>query len=211
MILHGYWRSGAAYRVRIGLALKGLAYEQLPHDLRTGAQADPGYARLNPLKLVPALEIDGLVLTQSSAILEWLDERFPAPPLMPADADGRAIVRGMIATIAADVHPLHNLRVLKALKHDFDADEAASNAWVARWMTAGFAALETLVERHGDGFAYGAMPTLADCFTVPALYSAARFGVDTAPYPRLVAAAERTAELAAAAHPSRQPDADAAA
>lgn len=209
MILHGYWRSGAAYRVRIALALKGLAYDQVNHDLRTGGQADPAYAALNPQRLVPALEVDGIVLTQSVAILEWLDERFPDPPLMPADANGRAIVRGMVATIATDVHPLHNLRTLKALRQDFGASEAQVNAWMAHWMTDGFAAIEALIARHGKGFAYGAMPTLADCITIPALYSAERFGVDTTPYPHLVAAAARAAALAEAAHPSRQPDADA--
>ncbi|MGP7795793.1 maleylacetoacetate isomerase [Sphingomonas sp. CLY1604] len=209
MILHGYWRSGAAYRVRIALALKGLAYEQVNHDLRTGGQADPAYAALNPQRLVPALEVDGVILTQSVAILEWLDERFPEPPLMPDDANGRAIVRGMVATIATDVHPLHNLRTLKALRQDFGGSDAQVNAWMAHWMAEGFAAVEALIARHGDGFAYGAAPTLADCITVPALYSAERFGVDVTPYPRLVAAAARTAALAATAHPGRQPDADA--
>lgn len=209
MILHGYWRSGAAYRVRIALALKGLACEQVNHDLRTGGQADPAYAALNPQRLVPALETDGLVLTQSVAILEWLDERFPEPPLLPADADGRAIVRSMVQAIVTDVHPLHNLRTLKALREDLGASEDQVQAWMARWMTDGFAALETLIARHGDGFAYGSRPTLADCVIVPALYSAERFGVDTAPYPQLVAAAARTAALATAAHPGRQPDADA--
>jgi len=209
MILHGYWRSGAAYRVRIALALKGVAYAQVNHDLRTGGQADPAYAALNPQRLVPALEVDGLVLTQSVAILEWLDERFPDPPLLPGDADDRAIVRAMVATLATDVHPLHNLRTLKALRQDFGASETQVNAWMARWMTDGFAAIETLIARHGGAFAYGDTPTLADCVTVPALYSAARFGVDTAPYPRLVATGARTAALAEAAHPGRQPDADA--
>ena len=209
MILHGYWRSGAAYRVRIALALKGLAYEQVNHDLRTGGQADPAYAALNPQRLVPALEVDGLVLTQSVAILEWLDERFPSPPLLPGNADGRAIVRAMVATLATDVHPLHNLRTLKALRQDFDASEPQVNAWMAHWMTDGFAAIEALIARHGGDFAYGDAPTLADCVTVPALYSAVRFGVDTGPYPRLVATASRTAARAESAHPSRQPDADA--
>ena len=207
MILHGYWRSGAAYRVRIALALKGLAYEQVNHDLRTGGQAAPDYAALNPQRLVPALEVDGLVLTQSVAILEWLDERFPDPPLMPSDADGRAIVRSMIATIATDVHPLHNMRTLKMLREDFGGSDDRVTAWMAHWMHDGFAAMEALIARHGEGFAYGATPTLADCITVPALYSAERFGVDTARYPRLVASAARTAALAEAAHPSRQPDA----
>lgn len=209
MILHGYWRSGAAYRVRIALALKGLAYEQVNHDLRTGAQADRAYAALNPQRLVPALEVDGLVLTQSVAILEWLEDRYPDPALLPANTDGRAVVRSMVQAIVTDVHPLHNLRTLKALRQDFGASEAQVTAWMTHWMTDGFAALETLVARHGDGFAYGGTPTLADCVIVPALYSAERFGVDTAPYPRLVAAGARTAALAEAAHPARQPDADA--
>lgn len=209
MILHGYWRSGAAYRVRIALALKGLAYEQRNHDLRIGGQADPDYAALNPQRLVPALEVDGLVLTQSVAILEWLDERFPDRPLLPAKANGRAIVRAMVQAIVADVHPLHNLRTLTALRQDVGASEDQVNAWMGRWMTDGFAALETLIARHGDGFAYGDRPTLADCVIVPALYSADRFGIDTARYPLLVAAGGRTAAMADAAHPSRQPDADA--
>ncbi len=208
MILHGYWRSGAAYRVRIALALKDIPYEQVNHDLRTGGQAAPEYAALNPQRLVPALEVEGLVLTQSVAILEWLDERFPEPALMPVDPAGRAMVRAMIATLATDVHPLHNMRTLKMLRERFGADEDQVNAWMAHWMGDGFAAIEALIARHGDGFAFGATPTLADCVTVPALYSAERFGVDTAPYPRLVASAARTAALAADAHPARQPDAD---
>lgn len=209
MILHGYWRSGAAYRVRIALALKGIAYEQINHDLRTGGHTDPDYAALNPQRLVPALEVDGLILTQSVAILEWLEDRFPTPALLPADANGRAIVRAMVATIATDVHPLHNLRTLKALRQDFGASDTQVNAWMAHWMGLGFAAFEALAERHGGTFCYGDTATLADCIAVPALYSAERFGVDTAPYPRMVAAASRAAELAEAAHPSRQPDADA--
>ncbi|KQR88044.1 maleylacetoacetate isomerase [Sphingomonas sp. Leaf343] len=210
MILHGYWRSSAAYRVRIALALKGLAYEQVNHDLRTGAQSAPDYTALNPQHLVPTLEVDGLILTQSLAIVEWLDERHPTPALLPADADGRAIVRAMATTIGADIHPLHNLRVLKRLRSDFAADEAAVNAWIAEWMTAGFAALEPTIEKHGRGFAYGNAPTIADCFLVPQLYAAARFGVDTTPYPVLAAAGAKAAAVAAfaAAHPSRQPDAD---
>jgi maleylpyruvate isomerase len=208
MILHGYWRSGAAYRVRIALALKGIAYEQVNHDLRTGGQADPAYAALNPQRLVPALEVDGLILTQSVAILEWLEEHFPDPALLPADINGRGIVRAMVATLATDVHPLHNLRTLKALREDFGASDDQVTAWMARWMTDGFAAIEALIARHGGDFAYGDTPTIADCITVPALYSAERFGVDTTPFPRLVATAARTAALAEAAHPSRQPDAD---
>ena len=208
MILHGYWRSGAAYRVRIALALKHIGYDQVTHDLRTGAQRAEGYAALNPQQLVPALEVDGIVIAQSVAIIEWLDETHPDPPLLPADPTGRAIVRGMAAIIGADTHPLHNLRVLAALRGEFGANEAAVNAWIARWIGDGLAALEPLVRRHGDGFAFGDTPTMADCFIVPALYSAARFGIDTTPWPALVAAGERTAALTEAAHPGRQPDAD---
>lgn len=167
MILHGYWRSGAAYRVRIALALKGVAYEQVNHDLRTGAQAAAGYAALNPLKLVPALEIDGRVLTQSSAIIEWLDETHADPPLLPADPFGRASVRALVATIAGDTHPLHNLRVNKALRERFGADEAAVADWNRHWIATGLAAVEAAVRRDGRGFAYGDTPTMADCYTCP--------------------------------------------
>lgn len=208
--LHSYWRSGAAYRVRIGLALKGIAYEQVNHDLRTGAQGADDYVRLNPQRLVPALECGDLVLTQSVAILEWLEERFPQAPLLPGDPDGRAIVRSMAAIIASDTHPLHNLRVLNALRKDFGAEEDGVRRWIAHWLGDGLAAVERLVERHGDGFAYGDRPTLADCCIVPALYSARRFAVDLSRFPALVDAGERAMALpaVAAAHPDRQPDAD---
>lgn len=209
MILHGYWRSSAAYRVRIALALKGVAYEQATHDLRTGAQGAADYRSLNPQALVPAIEADGDVLTQSPAILEWLEERYPSPALMPAGAGDRAIVRAMAATIACDIHPLNNLRVLQALRRDFGADEVAVNAWIARWITEGFAALEIAIGRHGRGFAFGDTPTIADCCLVPQVYSAERFAVDLTSYPQLVAAAETARTLPAfqVTHPDRQPDA----
>jgi len=209
-ILHGYWRSGTAYRVRLALALKGVAYGQATHDLRRGEQRAPDYRALAPQGLVPALEIDSTVLTQSPAILEWLEERYPDPPLLPADATDRAIVRGMAALIACDIHPINNMRVLGRLRADFAADDAAVNAWITHWIADGFAALETMVQRHGAGFAFGDAPTLADCHLVPQLYSAERFGVDLAPYPALVAAGERLRAHpeAAAAHPDAQPDAD---
>ena len=210
MILHDYWRSGAAYRVRIGLNLKGVAYRAVAHDLRTGAQSAPDYAALNPQRLVPAIETDGVVLTQSLAILEWLEEVHPDPPLLPGDANGRATVRAMAATIACDVHPLHNLRVLGQLRSEFGADDAQVKAWMARWMGEGLTALEAFVTRHGAGFAYGETPTLADICLVPQIYSAERFGIDLAPYPRAVEAANTARALPAfeAAHPNRQPDAD---
>jgi maleylpyruvate isomerase len=210
LTLHGYWRSTTAYRVRIALTLKGVAYAQVTHDLRTGAQREAGYRALNPQGLVPALETDDAVLTQSSAILEWIDETYPNPPLLPSNANGRAIVRAMAATIACDIHPVNNLRILNALRTEFGADEAAVNRWIARWIGDGFAALETQIARYGDGFAFGATPTIADCHLVPQVYSAERFAVDLSPYPKLKAAAEnaRTLPAFAAAHPDQQPDAD---
>ena len=212
MLLHGYWRSGAAYRVRIALALKGLSYGQATHDLRLGEQRDPVFLALNPQGLVPALQIDDEVLTQSSAILEWLEECFPATPLLPSDLKARAIVRGMAATVACDIHPLNNLRVLGALRDTFAADTSAVNEWTARWIGDGFGALEPMIVRHGRGFAFGDRATLVDCNLVPQIYSAERFGVNLSPYPALVAAGERARALAAAAaaHPARQPEADTA-
>jgi maleylpyruvate isomerase len=208
--LHGYWRSSAAYRVRIGLNLKGLAYEQAPRDLRTGAQRDPDYLALSPQGLVPALETAAVNIVQSLAILEWLEDRFPEPRLLPADADSRAVVRGMAELVACDIHPLNNLRVLGVLRGELRADQAQVDAWIARWIGEGFTALEQLVARHGGEFAFGDTPTLADCCLVPQVYSAERFAVDLTAFPRIRAAAAHAGRLEAfaAAHPSRQPDAD---
>ena len=208
VVLHGYWRSGTSYRTRIGLALKGVAYRQVGHDLRLGEQRSPAYLAMNPQGLVPALETDeGVVLTQSPAILEWLDETYPEPPLLPAEPADRAIVRAMAATIACDIHPLNNLRVLGAVRA---LDPDAVSGWTTRWIAHGFAALEVQIASHGRGFAFGDTPTLADCHLVPQVYSAKRFAVDLSPYPRLAAAAEHARAHPAfqAAHPDRQPDAD---
>ena len=210
MILHGYWRSGAAYRVRIALALKGLTYDQAGHDLRTGAQKAPDYVALNPQGMVPALQVDDAVLTQSPAILEWLEETHPTPALLPSDAIGRAHVRAMAALIGCDIHPLNNLRVGKALREGFGADQAAVDAWAARWIVPGFEALEALVARHGAGWCYGDTPTLADCYLIPQIYSAGRFNVPLDAFPRLLAIDEaaKTHPAFLAAHPDQQPDAD---
>jgi maleylpyruvate isomerase len=210
MILHGYWRSGTSYRTRIALELKGLAYEQKTIDLRLGAQAAAEYLTLQPQGLVPALEADGTVLIQSPAILEWLEEAHPTPPLLPADPVDRATVRAMAAIVGCDIHPLNNLRVGKALKETFGADQAAIDAWAERWIRPGFAALEALVARHGQGWCFGHSPTLADCYLIPQIYSARRFHVSLEAYPSLLeieAAAARHPGFAAA-HPDRQPDAD---
>ncbi|WP_338467659.1 maleylacetoacetate isomerase [Novosphingobium sp. ZN18A2] len=208
--LHGYWRSTASYRVRIALNLKGVDYDQVTHDLRTGEQAADDYREIAPQGLVPALETDGGIFTQSTAIMEWLDEVFPDPPLLPADPPGRAQVRAMVALVACDIHPLNNLRVLQSLRRDLHAGDRAVNEWIARWIGEGFAALEQQVARRGDGFCFGDAPTLADCCLVPQVFGAERFDVNMAPYPRLREITARCRDLPAFAdaHPARQPDAD---
>jgi maleylpyruvate isomerase len=160
--------------------------------------------------MVPALEVDGAVLTQSPAILEWLEETHPLPPLLPTGPVARAHVRAMAALVGCDIHPLNNLRVGKALREGFGADQAAVDAWAARWIIPGFSALEALVTRHGAGWCYGGTPTLADCYLVPQIYSARRFNVPLDTFPGLLAIETAAAAhpALAAAHPDRQPDAD---
>jgi maleylpyruvate isomerase len=210
VILHGYWRSGPSYRVRIALNLKGVRYETRPTDLRTNEQWQPAYRALNAQALVPALEAEGRVLTQSLAILEWLEKRYPHPGLLPCDPFDAATVRAMTSLIACDIHPLNNLRVLRALKHDFNASQYHIDEWAQRWICDGFSALETMIAKHGRGFCFGDTPTFADCALVPQVYSAERFGTKLAAYPRITAAVELARALppVADAHPSRQPDAD---
>lgn len=211
LILHGYWRSGTSYRTRIALGIKGLSYVHVPVDLRKGEQQDEAFRALNPMGLVPALISGDTVLTQSPAIIEWLDERYPEPPLLPADIDERARVRAMAALVGCDIHPLNNLRVLKALRSEFGADQAVIDAWAGRWITAGFAALDTMIIRWGGEYAYGDTLTIADCYIVPQVYSAERFNVDLSAFPAVVGAAERAAAhpAVAPAHPHLQPDYDA--
>jgi maleylacetoacetate isomerase len=208
LTLHSAWRSSAAYRVRIGLNLKGLAYDTAPVNLVANQHQSPAFAALNPQQLLPALEVDGRVLTQSLAILDWLDETVPAPPLLPADPFDRAQVRAMAQIVASDIHPVNNLRILRALT-DLGVDEPGRQAWIGRWITDGFTALETMVARHGAGYAFGETPTLADCCLVPQVYNAERFKTDLTPFPALRAVAARCAEhpAFAAAHPNQQPDA----
>ena len=173
---------------------------------------DRGHPRVaNPQGMVPALQNGDMVLTQSPAILEWLEETHPDPALLPKGANDRATVRAMAALIGCDIHPLNNLRVLKAIRSEFNADQAAVDAWAARWIAPGFDALEALVARHGAGWSFGDAPTLVDCYLIPQMYSARRFNMDLSPWPRLLAV-EQTAlahPAFASAHPDVQPDADA--
>lgn len=209
-VLHAYWRSSASFRVRIALNLKGLDYRVVPHDLRRGEQRDPAYLALNPLGLVPALEVPGAVLTQSLAIIEWLDEVHPAPALLPADPTLRAEARAMAEVIACDTHPLQNLRVLKALRNEHSADMAASDAWARHWITLGFDTVDVLLARHAGRYALGDTPGLVDCMLVPQAFNAERFGMDLAHWPRLnaVVSAARQHPAFLAAAPENQPDAD---
>jgi len=204
------WRATAPYRVRIGLNLKGLSYRYAPVNLTAGEQKSERYRGVNAQGLAPALEVGGRVLTQSLAILEWLEETRPEPPLLPPGADDRAVVRAMAAIVACDIHPLNNLRVLQALAglgHPIGG--ADQKAWGARWIGDGFAALEEMVTRHGAGFAFGDRPTLADCCLIPQIWASSRFEVDLDPFPALAAVAKRAAAHPAfiAAEPQRQPDA----
>ncbi|MEJ2410210.1 MAG: maleylacetoacetate isomerase [Novosphingobium sp.] len=210
LVLHGYWRSSAACRVRIALNFKGLGYRQVTHDLRTGAQRDAKYRELAPIGLVPALETDRQVLTQSLAILEWLEERYPDPPLLPDNVLARATVRAMASIVACDIHPINNLRVLKALREELGAGEEAVRDWIARWIGEGFAALETMVSQHAQRFCFGDTPTLADCCLVPQIYNARRFGVALNAYPTLlgIEANCQALDAFAMAAPGGQPDAD---
>lgn len=208
LILHSAWRASAPYRVRIALNLKGLAYDYAPVNLAAGDQREDVYKAVNPQMLVPTLEADGRLLTQSLAIIEWLDETHPEPPLLPRHPFDRAAVRAMAGIIACDIHPVNNLRILKALAA-MGQDEAARNEWVTRWITEGFDALEPMVSQHGKGWSFGDAPTLADCCLIPQVYNARRFGVDLGPWPAITAVVDAAAQhpAFAAAHPNRQPDA----
>ncbi len=213
LTLYSYWRSSAAYRVRIGLNLKGLVYETRPvHLVRDGGeQHAEDYRALNPQELVPMLVDGERRITQSLAILEYVDEVFPKPALLPADARGRARVRALAMLVACDIHPLNNLRVLQYLKRENALEQPAIDAWVLYWMREGFAAMEAmLADAPGTGaFCHGETPTIADCCLVPQLYNARRFGLDLSPYPTLVRIDANCLALPAfdAARPENQPDA----
>lgn len=208
---HGYFRSSSAYRCRIAFNLKGLEYDFVSVHLRKdgGRQKTPAYRALNPQALVPTLEAGDFKLTQSLAIIEWLDETQPGMKLLPDDANLRAEVRAFSQIIACDIHPLQNLRVLDYLKNSFAADQTALDAWCGRWISEGLGACEALLAtRKESAFCFGDQPTLADVCLVPQVFSAARFGVDLTAMPRVCAIAETCEALPAfaQAHPRQQPD-----
>ncbi len=213
MKLYSYWRSGTAHRTRIAMNLKGLDYDLQPVDLRAGKHKSVEFLAKNPQGLVPALELDdGTILTQSPAIIEYLEEAYPALPLLPSDMRAKAHIRAMAAVIGCDTHPLNNLRLLQYQKQYYKATDDDIIRWTGTWISAAFSALEKLLASHSpDGvFAHGDRPGLFECYLIPQIYSARRFKTDLAPYPRLVTIDKACHELEAflKAQPENQPDAD---
>ncbi len=211
MKLYSFFRSGTSQRLRIALNLKGLQTEYLPVDLRTEQHLQAAFKAINPQGLVPALVDGDQVLIQSPAIIEWLEEKYPNPPLLPADAQQRAHVRALAAMVGCDIHPINNRRILEYLRHQFKADEAAINAWCATWITAGFDAFEALLaaDRTRGDYCFGNQPGLADVYLVPQVESARRFKVDMSRWPLISAVDVACMKLAAfeLAAPMKQPDA----
>jgi maleylpyruvate isomerase len=209
--LIGYFRSSAAYRVRIALNLKGQVAEHAFVHLRKGEQSGPAHRALNPAGLVPVwCEPEGFTLSQSLAIIEYLDEIFPEPPLLPREPRRRAVAREIAFSIACDIHPVGNLRVLEKLSSDYDADAEARAAWNRHWIAISFGAIEARLAESAGVYAVGDFPTLADVCLAPQVYNARRFAFDLKPFPRIVAAdAAACAHPAfAAAAPENQPDAE---
>jgi maleylacetoacetate isomerase len=205
--LYGYFRSSAAYRVRIALNLKGLAYETASINLLKGEQENASYKAINPQGRVPALDIGGTILIQSPAILEYLEEVHPAPPLLPSDPVARARVRAVAGIIGCDIHPLNNSGSINYLKRRLGHDQAETTAWYAHWIRQGFDAIEQILEP--GPYAFGSAPTLADLYLVPQVFNARRFDVSLDSYPKIASVDAACAELEAfqSAAPARQPDA----
>ena len=208
-VLYGYFRSTAAYRVRIALGLKGLGAQHRFVHLRKGEQTKEAYRQINPAGLVPYWTSGDLRLAQSLAIIEYLDETHPEPPLLPQGAEARAIVRELALAVCCDIHPICNLRVLNRLT-ELGIDDAARTKWSQHWIESGFDAIEARLLQLPGPLAFGGQPTLADICIVPQVFNARRFGVDLEPYPRIRAidAAAAKLDAFAAAEPSHQPDAE---
>ena len=209
MKLYSYFRSSAAFRVRIGMNLKGLSYTQIPVNLLDSEQLSDSYRAHNAQGLVPALALDdGTVMAQSMAILEWLEEAHPEPPLLPKDALDRAYVRGLCQHIACDVHPLNNMSVTNYLKEDLGADSEAIHRWYTRWMHRGFSAIEAQVSGGNGRFCHGDTPGMTDCLLIPQMFNAFRFEVDMTPFPTLRSIYDHCYSLDAFidANPANQPD-----
>ncbi len=207
LALYSYFRSSAAFRVRIALELKGVPYRIIPVNLLAGEQRGEAYRALNPQGFVPALELpDGSLLTQSGAIIEWLEATQAGPALLPAAEHDRARIRAICAVVACDIHPLNNLRVLNHLEHELGQDKDARTRWYHHWLAEGFAALEALLPPQG--FCSGEAPGMAEAFIVPQVVNAQRFRFAMAPYPRIAALFEQCMLLEAfrRAHPESQPD-----
>jgi len=204
--LYSATRASAPYRVRIALQLKGVKHAIHPVDLVAAEHQGPDYAARNPQKLVPTLEAGGATMTQSLAILEWLEETYPEPPLLPVAAADRAVVRAMADIVACDIHPVNNLRILKRLEAEGLGDDRRL-AWTQQWINDGFSVLEGMIQRHGAGWSFGEQPGYADCCLVPQIFNSQRFKVDLSPYPAISAIWKRAGEHPAfeAAAPHNQP------
>jgi maleylpyruvate isomerase len=211
MKLYNFYASSTSYRTRIVLNLKGLAYEYVSVRLDKAEHLTPAYAEVNPMRGVPTLEVDGVKLYQSPAIIEYLEEAYPDPPLLPKEAKARAQVRAIAAIVGCDMHPVNNLRIRNFLRDTYHQDAAQVGAWIQLWNKAGFDAIETMLRRDRGrrGFCYGASPTIADAYLVSHVFSAVRFKTDMSPYPEINLAVETCNALPAfaAAHPGKQPDA----
>lgn len=210
MKLYTYFRSSAAFRVRIALNVKDLRYESLFVHLAKGEHRGPEYAKVNPQGSLPTLELDdGIRLNQSLAIIEYLEDKYPRPPLLPSDAVGKARVRGLAALVACEIHPLNNLRVLQHLKRSLGQSEEQVNAWYRHWIADGLAKLEAQLDPKAK-FAYGDAPTMADCCLVPQIFNAKRYDCNLAPYPTTMRVFEQCMRLEAfdRAQPAKQPDAE---
>ncbi len=209
--LHNFFRSGTSHRLRIALNLKGLDYEYIAVHLGKEAHLSAAYKALNPQGLVPTLVDGEHVLTQTPAIIEWLEERHPTPPLLPSSPEDRARARALAALVGCDIHPVNNRRILEYLRKTLGCDDAAVNAWCATWINAGFEALEALLaaDTRRGGFCFGHTPTIADVYLIPQVESARRFKVDLAPFPHIQSVDLACSRLAAfqKAAPAVQPDA----